>query len=124
MKLEDLTFFESIKDLPEWRYNEFQNYLIQESGIGNNIEQVNDNLANVEVCLFKKDYDNAIKEIVKLKLSCFTAFNNINFNSLAFCCLVKTIKGKEYDDINEIKELIKNIKVKDIEETISKVKKN
>lgn len=124
----EITFFDSIKEMPIARYNEMQNYLLQDSGIGNSMADIDAHFKNLDMYLTTGQIKEAISERTNLHISLYAAINRINFKSNAFACFIYKIDGAEIGiSEGELKEALKKLKgitVEQINDLLEELKKN
>jgi len=92
---------ESIKELPIDRYTEFQKYLLQDSGIGSDIESVYRHFEKIDVFLAAGKLQEAINERTNQHFNLFMMLNKISITHLSFACLVSSIDGNQVTDYSE-----------------------
>lgn len=95
-----VTLFSSIKELPLSRYKAMQNYVLQDSGIGNTMQDIDRHLQNTVVLLGKEKLTESKTELTNLRYSFYSMVNGIDYKTKAFACLVKQINGLMCDDIS------------------------
>ena len=99
-----VTLYESIKNERGFtigRFNEFQNYLLQDIGIGNDMAAIDNHFAKLDEFIKNENYADAMRERQNLHYNFFSAFNKINYKSLCFACLVHSIDGEVIEDFSE-----------------------
>lgn len=121
----NVTFYDSINEMPIARFIELQKMLVQMSGVGDDMQAIGARFSNLHRFLKGKDFDNAMKEASNLHNTFYFMMNNINLSSYAMLAFVHKIDGVEVDIQNPEPtiEIIKKISVADVEELINSVKK-
>lgn len=92
--------YDSIEDLPLENFKMYNRYLLIDSGIGADFEDVDrhiDRLINFVV----NDKDAAIQEVQNLRQNLYFIQQNINPKMMAFACLVYEIDGKQIADLSD-----------------------
>lgn len=122
-----LEIYDSIDELPVVRFHKYNKYLLIDSGVGSDLNDVNNHIERAMV-FCKTNPDNAIKELHNLRQSIHLIMSGINTKHMAFCTLVKSIDGKEFTDLSDdgIQELLKRLETishKDVTATTEAVKK-
>ena len=95
-----IVLYSSIKELPIDRYKGFQNYILQDSGIGNDMSSIDKRLQNAIVFLSNNHTDDAKEELTNLRYSFFSMINGIDYKSKSFACIIKEIDGIALNDIS------------------------
>jgi hypothetical protein len=134
VKLNDkttITLYSTIKELPIENSKKFNNYLLQDAGIGNTIEDVDDHLARLMVFLSEKKTPEALEEVKNLRYNLFSMISNWDYESMSFACLIKDVNGEPVTDYSSegiitlmarlSEQGLNNEKVADV---IEEVKKN
>ena len=93
--------YSTAKEMPIARYNEFQKYLLIESGIGASMEAVDTHYAKQVAYIASDKKDDAIKEAENTRHCIASILGGINYTSMAFAAMVSSIDGIPYDDISE-----------------------
>src|SRR6478752_785501 len=89
-----ITLYSSIKELPIELSKKFNNYLLQDAGIGNTIESVDDHLARLMVFVGEGKKEETLEELKNLRYNLFTMISEWDYESLSFGCMVKAINGE------------------------------
>lgn len=126
--LSKVEFYDSIKEMPIERYHEFQKLLLQDLGVGSDIESISGHFSNLYMLLSTGSTDAALQEAKNLHNNMYLAINEIGVSSYCFAALVKSINGKETELTEEgIKRTLKKlskVSVAKSEEILFEVKKN
>jgi hypothetical protein len=93
-----ITLYSSIKELPIELSKKFNNYLLQDAGIGNTIESVDDHLARLMVFLSEDKRPEALEEVKNLRYNLFSMMSQWNYECLSFGCLIKSVNGDPVTD--------------------------
>lgn len=127
-KGKEIAFYSSIKEMPIERYINLQTYLMQESGIGSTMGDVEAHFKNLDMFLSAGKVEEALTERQNLHMNIYAALNKVNFKSLSFACMIGTIDKQEIGyteyDLKEAIKKIKGISVGEIEEILTDLKKN
>lgn len=126
-----LKVYNSVKELPIELSKKMQSYLLQESGVGSTVQDVDGHLARLTTFLAKDMKAEAIEETQNLRLALFSGVMEMRFDSPAFGCLVYSVDGKRVEDYSAtgLQELMamlseKGLTNEKMEEVLSDVKKN
>lgn len=100
-------FYDAIDEIPIRRYHKFNKYMLVDSGIGSDLNDINDHVAKISQFITKKDDKKALAQLENLRTSLYMISNETNVRHLSFAILVKSINGKEVTDLSD--ENIKRI---------------
>lgn len=92
---------ESIKELPIHRFSEFQKYLLQDSGIGSDIESIYRHSEKLDIFLASNKVQEAINERANQHFNFFYMLNRISITHLTFAVFVDSIDDKPVTDYSE-----------------------
>jgi hypothetical protein len=95
-----IELFSGIKEMPITRFKIFQNYILQDSGIGNTIEDIDKHLSNTIMFLSNDKKEEAKEELVNTRYSFFSMINGISYKTKSFACLVSKIDAETYNDLS------------------------
>lgn len=93
--------YDSIEDLPITRNHKFNKYLMMDAGLGSDMDSVDKHIGELMVMNQKGDKAFVHNKLVNLRQNIYFIMQNVSPKMLAFAVLVKTIDGKEYNDISE-----------------------
>jgi len=126
--IDNIEFFESIKEMPIQRYNDCQNYLMQMSGVGNTMQDIYSHYQKLQTLIANNKNEDALNEMTNLMINHYSILNKINFDSMAFACYIKSINGKlignSESDLVEALKNVPKLKQIDIENILEDLKKN
>lgn len=127
IKGHEIEFYDGIKDMPQRKFIAMQAALLQASGVGSTMEDVNKHFLTLDTFLAAGQIKEAITERQNLQLNIFASLNAIDFNSEALAYLVSSIDGKEAGtDSKSIKELttiLSELPKGQFDETLTELKK-
>lgn len=92
-----IEFYETIDDIPIERYHMFTRYLMQISGIGNDIDAVLLRLQSIDFHLRAKNFNKAIDEKNNLVLTFMSIFEQLDYKLIAMSAMVKKIDNEEVE---------------------------
>jgi len=95
-----VVLYSSIKELPLSRYKVMQNYILQDSGIGNDMAAIDKHLQNTVVLLGKERISESKTELTNLRYAFYSMINGIGYKTKSFACIVKQIGNVICDDIS------------------------
>lgn len=126
-----IVLYSSIKELPIQRYRVMQNYMLQDSGIGNDMAAIDRHLQNCVLFLGSDKKEECKEEIINLRYSFYSLINGVDYKTKSFACLIKQIGNVVFDDISTdglnatVKSLVEiNPATQEIETIWVDVKKN
>jgi hypothetical protein len=93
--------WETTKELPARRYNDFQKYLIQDIGIGSEVVDIERHHQNLFRLLGGSQIQEAQTESYNLFQNIVLAIQGINIKHISFACFVHSINGKAVTDYSE-----------------------
>ncbi len=124
----EVVFFESIKEMSIVRHHEFQKLLLQDIGIGSDMDSVAAHFSNLHTLLGGGKHSEAMQEATNMHNNLFCMIDGINIKSMCFASLVHSIDGEEYElkegYIEKVLKRVSKAQVGKLEEIIFEVKKN
>jgi hypothetical protein len=124
----ELELFGSIKELPIVRHKLMQQYLLQDGGIGSDINAIDERISKLVNFLEHGRPDEAKEELTNLRYALFSGISGLDFKCRAFACFVNKINGEQCSDlssdgITRTVEILSTITVGDLEQHWETVKK-
>jgi hypothetical protein len=101
VKGKKVEIYDSIDELPIKRFHKFNKYMLVDSGIGSDINDINEHIAKISRYIDKADKLNAKTELENLRQSLYLISEGVNVKHLSFMVLIKSINGKEIVDISD-----------------------
>lgn len=92
---------ESQKQLPINRYTDFQKYVLQDSGIGSTIADIDTHYKKLDTFLGAGALEDAMRERHNLHIGLYLMINKINIEHISFACLIHSINGRRLKDFSE-----------------------
>lgn len=131
MEINGIRFYDGdIKDLPIARYNLLNAMLLNDMGVGNDMEAVNAHLVKLIRFAAAKDDASITTESNNLILCYYSQLNKLSFKSRSLAALVREIDGASYGaaiteaDLNEIAGIVETrLSVREAENALTEVKK-
>lgn len=96
-----IDIYESIKELPINRYHDFQKLILQDVGLGSDIDSIGRHFSQFHTYLTSGKVDDALQEAKNLHNNIFYMIEKVNIKSFSFACLIKTINGNEFYDLSQ-----------------------
>ena len=104
-----LEVYDSIDELPVRRFHKFNKYMLVDSGVGADLNDINAHISRVSKYM-EKDVPAARRELENMRQSLYMISEEINAKHLAFVPMIKSINGEDLHDLSE--ENIKRISQK------------
>lgn len=119
---------DSIDELPIKRFHKYNKYMLIDSGVGSDMNDVNEHISKVVRFINKDDKKNASIELENMRQNLYLLQQGISPKHLAFACLVDEINGVKITDfsddgIHRIQERLGNVKKKWFDKMIESLKK-
>lgn len=92
-----ITLYDSIVDLPIWRFQLYTRHLVIDSGIGSDLADIDTRMSDLR-SLIQKDPNDAIRQTVNLQQALHFAMSNVSPKMFAFVVLIHKIDGRELTD--------------------------
>lgn len=104
-----IEIYDSIDELPIKRFHKFNKYLLVDSGIGSDLNDINDHIAKIKRYVNSNDKSNANRQLDNLRQSLYMVSQETHLRHLSFMVLIKSINGKEVHDLSDenLKKLLK-----------------
>ena len=93
--------YDAIDELPIVRFHKYQKLLLIDAGIGADIAALDQRIEKTRRFLMDGKPDKAQQELANLRQSVFFIQNGISPRHRAFAVLVKSIDGRECNDISD-----------------------
>jgi len=92
--------FDSIDELPIKRFHKFNKFMLIDSGIGSDLNDINAHIARIGKYL-TSDPKSAAVELENLRQSLYLISQEINPKHLAFACMIYSLDGKIIEDTSD-----------------------
>ena len=99
--IDSVAFYDSIRDVPMFRLNEFQIHLCEDAGIGSTLEDFDRRLENMQVSLGAGDTANASTELYNTRLGLFLMLDRVSTAARCLADLVYSINGVPIADFSD-----------------------
>jgi hypothetical protein len=121
-------FYASIKEMPIKLHNSVGRYLLQDMGIGCDMQAIDDRFAQLDSYLSAGKTEEALQERENQRFAFYTMIQGVSFKSLAFGCHLYSVNGELVKDYSEehLQELTDELSVsmEDVEAILNELKKN
>lgn len=103
-----IRLYSSIKEMPVTLYNTAQCYLLQDMGIGSDMQSVDDHFKAFDNLISSGQVEDLLNERNNLRYNFFIMLEKLDFRSMALACYIHSINDMPVDDYSEehLKELI------------------
>lgn len=120
--------YESIEELPIRRFHRYNKLLLIDAGIGSDIADVDKHFEKALIYLRNKDTAAAATELQNLRQNLHFVMTDIQPKYMAFAVLIKSLDGKECDDLSDdglrsLVDKISDASVKDVAASMEAAKK-
>jgi hypothetical protein len=124
-----LKVYSSIKELPIRLTKEANRYMIQDIGIGSNIESIDSHLGQLLLFLSHGKVKEAFEEAKHLRLNLFSAISKMDFKCLSMLCMIHSKNGVPVTDYTEdgllkLADELGGYPIEALEKALDEVKKN
>ena len=96
-----ITLYSSIDELPIVNFQKYNKYLLIDSGIGSDANDIDDHIVRVAKFIKLGDSSNALKELQNMRQNLYMINNEISPKHMAFAALIHSIDGKEVTDLSD-----------------------
>lgn len=120
--------YDSIDEMPIVNFQKYNRYLLIDSGIGSDVDDVDAHIVRIAKLINSEDKKKAIQELQSMRQNLHMINSQISPKYLAFAALIHSIDGKEITDLSDdnlkaILENLKTVKHSALVELILKLKK-
>lgn len=119
--------YDAIEELPITRFHKYNKMLLIDSGIGSDLSDF-DNHIERAIRFCKVNPDITAKELENLRQNVYFVQSELSPKMLAFCVLIKSIDGKQCNDISddalaELQKELSELPIKELTAQLEAVKK-
>lgn len=124
----DVEIYDAIEDLPMQRFHKYNKMLLVDAGIGSDLADFDKHIEKAMIYCKSKTPELAIAELDNMRQNMYFIQSGISPRNLAFAVLVKSIDGKEYNDLSDdalqkVVDIFSDVPMKEITANIEAVKK-
>lgn len=122
-----IEIYDSIDSLPVTRFHKYNRLLLVDAGVGSDLADFDSHIERaIRFCKTKPDL--AATELENLRQNVYFIQSELSPKHLAFCVLIKSIDGKECDDISDeslkkLHEIISDVTYLELTTELESVKK-
>lgn len=104
--------YDSIEELPMVNFQKYNKYLLIDSGIGSDIDSIDEHVVKIAKLINTGDSVKAIQELQNMRQNLYMINSEISPRYLAFAALIYKIDGKRVYDISDdgLKSVLQSIK--------------
>ena len=99
--------YDSIDEMPIMNFQKYNKYLLIDSGVGSDVDDIDSHIARIAKFIKNKDSKNALLELQNMRQNMYMINNEISPRYLAFAALIYSIDGKKVDNLSD--DNLKNI---------------
>lgn len=106
-----IKLYSSIDELPIVNFQKYNKFLLIDSGIGSDVDDIDTHIVRIARLINSKDTEKAMQELQNLRQNLFMINSGISPKYLAFTALIHSIDDKELTDLSDdnLKEVLKKI---------------
>lgn len=124
----EVEIYDAIEDLPMQRFHKYNKMLLVDAGIGSDLADFDRHVEKAAIYARSKTPELAAVELDNMRQNVYFIQTGISPRHLAFAVLVKSIDGKEYNDLSDdglqkIVDMFADVPIKDITAEFAAVKK-
>lgn len=107
-----IKIYDSIDELPIINFQKYNKYLLIDSGIGSDVNDIDAHITRIAKFIKAGSQDKALQELQNMRQNMYMINSGISPKYLAFAALIHSIDGKELTDLSDdnLKEVLENIK--------------
>lgn len=122
--------YDSIKDIPAERDTLMNYYLLEDSGIGSDLQSIESHLSHIIDAINTDKKDHVRDAIYNFRASCYSMITRYRPDQIAWACMIKTVNGESLTDFSaeSLQRLVKQLSddgltAGKIEDTFEEIKK-
>lgn len=96
-----LEMYDSIDEMPITRFQEYNRFLLIDSGIGSDVESISKHIAKVNRFIDQDQKENAKQELNNYFQNLLFVIEHTSPEMSAFCALIASVNGHPYNDLSE-----------------------
>lgn len=106
-----LEVYDSIDELPIVRFQKYNKYLLIDSGIGSDVDAIDEHIVKIAKLIKSNDSQKAMQELINMRQNLFMINSEISPKYLAFAALVHKVDKEEVKDLSDdgLKEILTKI---------------
>lgn len=106
-----IKLYDSIDEMPIVNFQKYNKYLLIDSGIGSDINSVDEHVTKIAKFIKANDSRKALQELQNMRQNLYMINSEISPGHLAFAALIQSIDGKEITDLSDdnLKAILKQL---------------
>lgn len=107
-----LEVYDSIDEMPILNFQKYNKYLLIDSGIGSDADDIDSHIIKVAKYIKINDSKKALQELQNMRQAMYMVNSQISPKYMAFAALVKSVNGKKVTDLSDdsLKSLLEELK--------------
>lgn len=103
--------YDSIDELPIVNFQKYNKYLLIDSGIGSDVDAIDEHIVKIAKLIKKSDSQKAMQELLNLRQNLYMINSQISPKYLAFAALIHKVDKEEVKDLSDdnLKEILAKI---------------
>lgn len=103
--------YDSIDELPIVKFQKYNKYLLIDSGIGSDVDAIDDHIVKIAKLIKSNDSQKAMQELLNLRQNLYMINSEISPKYLAFAALIHKVDKEEVKDLSDdgLKEVLAKI---------------
>ena len=104
--------YDSIDEMPIINFQKYNKYLLIDSGIGSDADDIDAHIMRIAKFINNKDNKKALQELQNMRQNMYMVNNEISPKYLAFAALIHSIDGIEVTDLSDdgLRSILANLK--------------
>ena len=120
-----LVFYDGVEDLPIVQFHRYSKFLLVESGIGDNINDIDKHITRI--LNFFNDKKKMQQELMNLRQCLYVIATEQDLHNKATLCLVRSVDGKPWEDfsdsgLEELYKMVNGASVKELDTIAAQVR--
>lgn len=96
-----LELYDGIEELPIVNFQKFNKYMLIDSGIGSDFEDVNNHISTLARLIKSSDKVKALQELQNMRQNMFMVISNISPKHMAFSAFIHSVNGQKVTDLSD-----------------------
>ena len=123
-----LELYDGIEELPIINFQKFNKYMLIDSGIGSDFEDVNNHISTLARLIKSSDKVKALQELQNMRQNMFMVISNISPKHMAFAAFIHSVNGQKVTDLSDenlkrILDSLRTVKRSKIIDLLAELKK-
>ena len=123
-----LELYDGIEELPIVNFQKFNKYMLIDSGIGSDFEDVNNHISTLAHLVKSSDKAKALQELQNMRQNMFMIISNISPKHMAFAAFIHSVNGQKVTDLSDenlkrILDSLRTVKRSKIIDLLTELKK-